>query len=104
MTLTGLFLAGCSIVPLAPEAQAVIVTWDTRDAINTCERRGTFVGSQGTWYNFWFISDHDLTIGAINQLRNQSSQAGANTLSLYNPPVFSTSVTLIGNAYLCPEQ
>ncbi|MBC7005886.1 DUF4156 domain-containing protein, partial [Photobacterium sp. BZF1] len=52
-------------------------------------------------YNYWFISDRDLTQGALNQLRNQAAALGANTVSLYSPPDFSTSVTLIGNAYYC---
>ncbi|MGF1685984.1 DUF4156 domain-containing protein [Photobacterium japonica] len=104
VALTGLMISGCVTTPLAPHAQSVTVTWDTRDVLNTCERRGTVIGSQGAWYNYWFISDRDLTQGALNQLRNQADLAGADTVSLYYPPAFDTSVTLIGNAFLCHKE
>ena len=99
--LVGGALAGCSTSPLLADANQVSLTWDANDKLNTCERRGTLIGSQGSWYNYWFISDRDLTQGALNQLRNQAAGLGANTVSLYSPPDFSTSVTLIGNAYYC---
>ena len=99
--LSGMVLAGCSTSPLLVDASRVVLTWDANDIQNTCERRGTLIGSQGSWYNYWFISDRDLTQGALNQLRNQAAALGANTVSLYSPPDFSTSVTLIGNAYYC---
>ena len=99
--LSGMALVGCSTSPLLADASRVAITWDANDIQNTCERRGTLIGSQGSWYNFWLISDRDLTQGALNQLRNQAAELGANTVSLYSPPDFSTSVTLIGNAYYC---
>ncbi|MGR5064378.1 DUF4156 domain-containing protein [Photobacterium sp. DNB22_13_2] len=99
--LSGLVLAGCSTTPLLDTAHDIVLTWDTNDVHNTCERRGTLIGSQGSWYNYWLISDRDLTQGALNQLRNQAHTLGANQVSLYSPPDFSSSVTLIGNAYYC---
>ena len=99
--LSTMLLAGCSTSSLLVDASRVVLTWDANDIQNTCERRGTLIGSQGSWYNYWLISDRDLTQGALNQLRNQAAGLGANTVSLYSPPDFSTSVTLIGNAYYC---
>ncbi|MGF1738382.1 DUF4156 domain-containing protein [Photobacterium satsumensis] len=101
--LSGLALAGCSTTPLLETANDIELTWDSNDVSNTCQRRGTLIGSQGSWYNYWFISDRDLTQGALNQLRNQAHYLGANRVSLYSPPDFSTSVTLIGNAYYCED-
>ncbi|WEM41684.1 DUF4156 domain-containing protein [Photobacterium sp. DA100] len=101
LLLPAIMLAGCSTTPLSDNAGGVALTWDANDIRNTCERRGTLIGSQGSWYNYWFISDRDLTRGALNQLQNQAYELGANKVSLYSPPDFSTSVTLIGNAYYC---
>ncbi|GIU50430.1 MULTISPECIES: DUF4156 domain-containing protein [Shewanella] len=94
-------LSGC-ITLAAPQTQEIEVLWSEQGDMDVCELKGTLIGSQGHWYDYLFISNKDLTQGAINQLRNEASSLGANTIFLYKPKAFATSVTFIANAYVCP--
>lgn len=97
-----LLLSGCETTRLQPQSEDVRLRWDSAEQFKTCEEKGVMTGSEGSWYSFWFISNEDLTEGAINNLKNKASERGANTVNLYSPQSFSTSVTLMGNAYHCP--
>ncbi len=94
-------LSACITLPNT-QTEEVSVLWSEQGNMDVCELKGTLIGSQGHWYDYLFISNKDLTQGAINQLRNEASDMGANTVFLYKPKTFATSVTFLANAYVCP--
>ncbi|MCL1066744.1 DUF4156 domain-containing protein [Shewanella olleyana] len=94
-------LSACITLPDA-KTEEVAVLWSEQGDMDVCQLKGTLIGSQGHWYDYIFISNKDLTQGAVNQLRNEAKQLGANTVFLYKPKAFATSVTLLANAYVCP--
>lgn len=94
-------LAGCAEVTLKEEARDVRLVF-TEQIVAKCSFRGDVVGSEGRWFNSWLISNDVLSYGALNDLRNQAQQKGADTVfvpSITN--LFRTSVTIIGQAYKC---
>ncbi|ARD20948.1 MULTISPECIES: DUF4156 domain-containing protein [Shewanella] len=95
-------LTGCITTP-NPQTEAIAILWSEQGDMDVCELKGTLVGSQGHWYDYLFISNKDLTQGALNQLRNEAITLGANTVYLYKPKAFATSVTFVANAYDCPN-
>ncbi|MDO6610758.1 DUF4156 domain-containing protein [Shewanella sp. 1_MG-2023] len=101
ISLSILSLTGCITTP-EMNSEHVAVLWSEQGDMDICELKGTLIGSQGHWYDYLFITNKDLTQGAINQLRNDALTLGANTVFLYKPKVFTTSVTLLANAYTCP--
>ena len=73
----------------------------TADETLDCTYLGTIVSSDGHWYNYLFISNDDLSNGAINDMYNKASKLGANVVYINNNIDFATSVTLLGQAYHC---
>jgi hypothetical protein len=67
----------------------------------SCEFVGEVIGSEGHWYSFWFISNTLLLQGAINDLKNSIYAKGGNVAIVYSNLDFTTSVTLLGQAYNC---
>ncbi|MCW8328122.1 DUF4156 domain-containing protein [Photobacterium sp. SDRW27] len=100
--LASLLLMGCETTELYSHSENVRIRWDASERLESCIDKGTVIGSEGSWYSFWFISNKALTDGALNDLKNQAAELGANTVDLYSPKPFGTSVTLMGNAYHCP--
>lgn len=96
-------LSGCATSPLTEQGQQVNIVWNTEATSQQCQLKTTLVGSEGAWYNFWLINNKSLTMGSLNQLRNQAAELGANTILLNEPLPYATSVTYVGNAYLCPQ-
>jgi hypothetical protein len=68
----------------------------------TCEYISPITSSYGRWFNYLFISNTDLTEGAIDDMYNQANKIGANVVYINNNIDFVTSVTLLGQAYICP--
>ncbi|MEZ8096544.1 DUF4156 domain-containing protein [Photobacterium swingsii] len=97
-----LALSGCTTSSITEKGEQVDIVWNVETTSKQCQLKSTFVGSEGAWYNFWLISNHSLTVGALNQLRNQAAEVGANTLLLGAPLPYVSSVTYVGNAYDCP--
>nr|WP_255725103.1 DUF4156 domain-containing protein [Photobacterium sp. OFAV2-7] len=97
-----LLLTGCETTHLHTHSENVRIRWNATTLLETCTDKGTVIGSEGRWYSYLFISNRALTKGALNDLKNQAAQRGANTVDLYHPQAFGTSVTLLGNAYDCP--
>lgn len=97
-----LFFVGCTTNPVLDEARPIQLFFDSPD-LGACQFRGEVVGSQGSWYDFWFTSNPDLVNGAINELKNDALTRRANVVSVVSPIPFGTSVTLFGQAYECPE-
>ncbi len=87
-----------------PEAQSVDILWGNQPELAQCTKQSSLIGTEGHWYTFWFISNKDLMRGALNDLRNQVHLSGGNTVQLYSPQAFDTSVTILGNSYYCAPQ
>ena len=123
-----LLLAACKPIALAPEADRVLATKQPAPA--SCTFLGTVVGSQGGAFSGPWTSNENLSVGAMNDLKNKAVKLGANYVVIENSiagstysssPVvghgtrsgfsFSggggsgqqTDVTYTGNAYRCDE-
>ena len=96
------FLSACVTFPTL-ESEQVRVVWDDVDLLQKCEHKGTVFGSEGHFYDYWFHADKDMIWGALNQMRIKAYKKNANVLYLYKPFNFASSITMIGNAYLCPN-
>ena len=66
-----------------------------------CEHLGEVIGSQGHWYDYLFLSNKLMTQGALNDIRNEAHQIGANKVVIHKNMMFITSVTMMGQAYNC---
>jgi len=69
-----------------------------------CTHVGEVIGSEGCWYTYLFISNSNLTQGAINDLKNRAHDTGANTVIVHSSIDFTTSVIILGQAYNCTRQ
>lgn len=95
-----LSLTGCITFP-TEDSTKVQVIWDETDRIGGCELKGTVYGSEGHFYDYWLHSDKDMVWGTINQMSVKAAGMGADTLYLYQPFGFLSSVTMMANAYDC---
>ncbi len=95
-----LLLSGCITFPTY-ESEQVQVFWDHPEAIKNCKAKGIVYGSEGHFYDFWLHADRDMIWGALNEMRIKTVELKADTLYLYSPFTFSSSVTLMGKAYDC---
>jgi uncharacterized protein YbjQ (UPF0145 family) len=67
-----------------------------------CSYIGEVIGSEGHWYTYLFISNSNLTQGALNDMKNKTLALGANTVIVHDYiSSFATSVTFLGQAYNC---
>ncbi|MGL4712985.1 MAG: DUF4156 domain-containing protein [Shewanella sp.] len=93
-------LTGCVTFPTI-ESQHVKILWDNPLAVNSCTLKGTIIGSQGHFYDYWLHSDKDMVWGTLNEMRIKAYQLNADTVYLYQHFNFLSSVTVMGNAYDC---
>ncbi|MHB1220975.1 MAG: DUF4156 domain-containing protein [Gammaproteobacteria bacterium] len=114
-------VAGCSAIPLDPQASHVLVT--PNQAPKGCKFVGQIFGNQGNSFTGGFTSNVDLEKGAMNDMRNQASKMGANYVQLITSRAgitgsgalagdrnaiggssssAQTNITNTGNAYTCP--
>ncbi|USE35775.1 DUF4156 domain-containing protein [Endozoicomonas sp. SCSIO W0465] len=93
-------LTGCITFP-TEESAKVQVIWDETDRIASCELKGIVYGSEGHFYDYWLHSDRDMVWGTINQMSKKAVEMKADTLYLYRPFGFLSSVTMMANAYDC---
>lgn len=105
-------LTGCAAVGLESGAQQVrIVTNEPQG----CVYLGEVTGSQGDFFTGSFTSNANLETGARNDMKNQASKLGANTVHLLtnragqtgsmgdgSGSMQQTNVTYTGVAYRCP--
>jgi len=71
------------------------------EQVKNCHYIGELVGSEGHWYTFFFLSNPELTLASIIDLKNQANEIGADTLYIEDHMGFGTSVTFLGQAYNC---
>lgn len=98
-------LASCSMLnthQLDKNANHVKI-YDDFDQVKHCQYMGELVGSEGSWYTFFFISNTDLTLASIADLKNKAIGIGANSIHIEEHMGFNTSVTFLGHAYECPK-
>ncbi len=99
-------LQGCSTPTnqlLSTQAGRVEVRLDATMDVSSCTWKGEVTGSEGRWYSSIFYGNDALARGALNDIKNQTNQLGADTVLLLSPLDFQTSVTLIGSAYQCKK-
>ncbi len=103
---TCITLFSCSLLDIhqLKDKKKVIKIYDSFEQIKACQFINDLVGSEGTWYNYFFISNKDLTIASINDLKNQANAMGANTIHIQYNIDFNTSVTFFAQAYHCAEE
>ncbi|EGU48233.1 hypothetical protein VII00023_21002 [Vibrio ichthyoenteri ATCC 700023] len=70
---------------------------------DNCEWLGEVTGSEGHWYSYLFFPNDVLVQGALHDIKNRAKQLGADTVFMITPQDFSTSFTVVGNAYQCYE-
>ncbi len=93
-------LSACVTFPTM-ESEKVKVLWDDTYALRGCEHKGTVLGSQGHFYDYWLHADRDMVWGTLNEMRIKAHEKGADTIYLFRPFGFLGSVTMMANAYDC---
>ena len=121
--LATIIISGCASIPVNPNAARVIAS--PNPASKGCKYLGKVVGNQGNFFTGGFTSNRNLEEGAMNDMRNQASNLGANYIQLVtnragvtgsNSGAFNqhggfmsggseqTNVTNLGNAYHCSPE
>ena len=104
--LTSVLISSCAPVQLHPDNKPVRLVFYNEVKLSKvtpeCEYISPITSSYGRWFNYLFISNTDLTEGAIDDMYNKANKIGANLVYINNNIDFVTSVTLLGQAYICP--
>ena len=105
--LLGCGTLSCAPVQLHPDNEAVRLIFYNEPGLAKnlpqCAYLGPIVSSYGRWFNYLFISNADLTQGAIDDMYNEANKIGANVVYINDNIDFTTSVTLLGQAYRCSD-
>lgn len=72
LLLLGINLTACVTFPTEESAQVKIL-WENSVAIENCTYKGTVIGSQGHFYDYWLHSDRDMVWGTLNELRTSKA-------------------------------
>ena len=104
--LTCLAVSSCSLLDThqVKDNTRSIKVISNYEQIKNCRYITELVGSEGRWYTFFFITNTELTHASINDLKNQASEVGADTVYIESHMGFGTSVTFLGQAYNCSKQ
>jgi len=100
------FISSCSLLSthqIHEKSQQVNVV-TSYDQVKNCQFVGELVGTEGKWYNYFFISNRELTTASMNDLKNQANTIGASHVYIKEKMEFATSVTFIGQAYSCKDE
>ena len=101
-----LALSACSTASLRTEGAKVAASRNPAPA--SCAPAGYVTGKGGGTFGGAYISNEQLIEYALNDLRNQAVELGANYVQS-DPPQLgngngtTTSVTITGTAYRCPK-
>ena len=105
LLLSGLVISGCSTPSLS--ATGVHVVASRNPAERDCRSLKYVVGRGGGTFGGGWVANEDLVEYAMNDLRNQAGNLGANYIQT-DPPMMgsgsgtTTTVTISGTAYRCP--
>jgi len=102
MYLLVLVLSGCTAIPANEEAKSVRIVPPNYD-LKECEFVKVAYGLQGNIISYWFTSNDNLVVGAMNNLRNKALQAGGNVIIFEDDREvdFGTSTVFMGYIYRC---
>lgn len=97
------FLSSCSLLEIKKikPGDETVRLYSDEEKVKDCTFIDEVIGTQGHWYDFLFISNKNLTQGAINDLKSQARDIGANSVHIHTNMAFQTSVTILGQAYKC---
>ncbi|MDC0535988.1 DUF4156 domain-containing protein [Francisellaceae bacterium] len=99
LILLTIFMTGCSWIPAdkltSDAAKHVIISIDTPH--ENCRFIGNIFGSQGNWISGFFTSNLDISLGAINNLRNEAADNGANYV--YFGQLYASDVSILRGAF-----
>jgi hypothetical protein len=105
--LIGFATASCAPIKLHPDNKPVRLVFfnevNLAESLPVCTYIGPIISSYGRWYNYLFISNTDMTQGAIDDMYNKANEMGANAIYINKNIDFVTSVTLLGQAYRCQQ-
>ncbi|MBA5763685.1 DUF4156 domain-containing protein [Vibrio sp. 404] len=103
LVLTGVLLSGCSapFTTLETSAADVHVRMDSGFNADECDWLGEVTGTEGHWYSYLFFNNDAMVQGSLNDIKNRAKKLGANTVYMIAPQDFTTSFTVVGNAYKC---
>jgi hypothetical protein len=98
-----LLLSSCSLLNThqVTEISKQVKIYDDYEQVKNCQYIGELVGSEGSWYTFFFISNAELTLGSIADLKNKAADIGADSIHVEAHMGFNTSVTFLGHTYKC---
>lgn len=77
--------------------------YSDENMVRNCRFIDEVIGTQGHWYDYLLISNKNLTQGAINDIKTQAKDIGADSVHVHTNMAFKTSVTILGQAYVCHE-
>ena len=104
---TSLLLSACTVIQKQSDDRPVrLIFYNELNIVSSdktpdCRYLGEIIGSEGHWYNYWFLSNTDLTQGALNDIHNKANILHANVVYVDDQIPFITSVTFYGQAYHC---
>ena len=79
----------------------MLETATVKDLEKHCAFKGEVIGSEGHWYSYLFLSNTDITQGALNDVKNKAAEQGSNIVIIHQVGDFLTSVTFVGQSYFC---
>ena len=79
----------------------MLETATVKDLEEHCAFKGEIIGSEGHWYSYLFMSNADITQGALNDVKNKAAEQGSNIVIIHQVGDFLTSVTFVGQSYFC---
>ena len=98
-----LLLNGCAH-SLESKAASVKVYYSDAEIAN-CDYKGDVIGSDGNFFTFLFISNVDLTRGALNDIRNNAMAIDGDSVFILREMLpYATTSTFVGSAYHCYKQ
>jgi len=50
---------------------------------------GEVIGTEGHWYNYLFMSNKNITQGALNDIKNQAQKLGAKAVHIHSNMFFT---------------
>ena len=98
-----LSLSSCAHISLEDSAASVKVYYALAEKPN-CDYIGDVIGSDGNLMTFLFISNVNLTRGALNNIRNNAMAMGGDTVViLHEQLLYTTTTTFVGSVYSCDK-
>ena len=96
--LLSLLLNGCAH-SLESKAASVNVYYSDAEKVN-CDYKSDVIGSDGNVFTFLFISNVNLTRGALNDIRNNTMAIGEDSVFILREQLqYATTTAFVGSVY-----